>query len=481
MVILSLLFHIPVLYLIGSGMAGSPSLGHVEMMDPAPDAVLDVKGDEPIVVNLRVLARDARADPMGATLSMVDEEGVRTVVAVGALSRDGAYTDVRFVVGRAVGEYEVRLSASGLRPFLSGGYRLDGEFSGAWPSGDGEVGGDFIAPLRVEDIPREPEKMQANIVAEQSVPDEAEAVPEEEAAPLRLRVAETVSDKPSTPIEVIPVPKSAKWVQPIVEQELPMERPDKAAEISDLFDLETSDLDLVVGEKADKMAKELTAKEAREGLLGGWEESLEQTRSTFNGDGPKVKAGNQKAVRTHTKEVWAYIALMHKRIHKQWADEYLIGLDLKHRSPTSPLNDPQLKTVLELELDQSGKITDVQVVNTSGVLEFDAEAIRISWEAGPSEPVPASMLSSQGKSYLHWTYWRDQHQCGTFGVSVFVLEDGVKSQVSVDHSKVEAEEARIGVREGSVAPGIGGPTPQIIDEVIESEQKPRPQSRKRGQ
>src|SRR5690606_13485634 len=112
-------------------------------------------------------------------------------------------------------------------------------------------------------------------------------------------------------------------------------------------------------------------------------------------------------------------------------------------------------------------VTDVQMVNTSGITTFDAEAIRIAWEAGPKEPVPTSMLSPNDRAYLHWSFWRDQRQCGTFGVEVYVLDDqGRRNEIDMDRNKLEAEEARIGVRNqgagqtpanGGVAPVLGAP------------------------
>jgi hypothetical protein len=53
---------------------------------------------------------------------------------------------------------------------------------------------------------------------------------------------------------------------------------------------------------------------------------------------------------------------------------------------------------------------------------FNAEALTVSQKIGNQPDPPPSIVSPDGKVYIHWTYWRDQRQCGTFGARIFRVQ-----------------------------------------------------------
>lgn len=474
----------PLLQLLG--MAGGDEVAvEVVSMSTPPGGELVLGEASTVRVEVRLdLAREAPApNPLGARLYFVGEDGARELVALARVDGDD-HARLIFEAPRREGTFELWLASGGPTPLLGKSsqgahFVLDGEWSAGentLPSGDGEPGGDFVA--RFTTVTREPEPsvVAANLVSEVPDPEpstEGESAESIDAPPEQVVAAESPPEpeppqaqpEPSrraaraTTTPTPPQPEPQLTPPPLVENELPLpDRPhaQREATIADLLQSDAADLDAIIGADADALARALQDERARSGPLAGWEEELARTQGTFNGSGPKVRPGNQQAVATHRKEIFEYIALMHKRIHGAWADTYLINLDLHHRGLTNPLADPNLRTVLELAVSEDGKVADVQIVSSSGIQTYDAEAIRIAWESGPKEPVPETMLSPDGRAYLHWTFHRDQRQCGTFGVEVFILnEDGKRDSIGFDQDKVLAEEERLGLRREQRSAGGG--------------------------
>lgn len=147
---------------------------------------------------------------------------------------------------------------------------------------------------------------------------------------------------------------------------------------------------------------------------------------------PEIKPGNHTAVNAHRSVYAGYIGAMHRRIHRRWAHEFLTMIDTRY--PMShPLQDPTLSTKLEFVIDaESGEFDAVNIVESSGELLFDAEAVDTAWSIGRRPNPPPPIISPNGKVYIHWTFWRDGRQCGVFGVSVLLLQagrDGVTRKV----------------------------------------------------
>jgi TonB family protein len=117
---------------------------------------------------------------------------------------------------------------------------------------------------------------------------------------------------------------------------------------------------------------------------------------------------------------------MHRKIHELWAFGFMAGLDSKPSS--SPLNDPSLVAKLEIVLDGQGNVDRVAMVKSSGMTVYDSAAIDVVYSAAPYPTPPPTILSGDGKVYLHWTFHRNEEACGTAGVDTFILNNGPHSR-----------------------------------------------------
>ncbi|MBQ8037390.1 MAG: energy transducer TonB, partial [Proteobacteria bacterium] len=176
-------------------------------------------------------------------------------------------------------------------------------------------------------------------------------------------------------------------------------------------------------------------------------------------EGPVIGRGQQGNSLSHQKDVAEYLALMHKEIHPLWAHGYLLRLDTIYRQPGSRLNNPDLEAVLEITLDSLGNVIDVRMVRSSGITDYDSEAIHVAWNCSPKLPPPAEMRSANGRSYIHWTFWRDGRQCGVFGVKVFKLNASKKDALDFSLKAVQIHEKRLGLTPSSL-PNSPTPTKQ---------------------
>jgi hypothetical protein len=122
-----------------------------------------------------------------------------------------------------------------------------------------------------------------------------------------------------------------------------------------------------------------------------------------------------------TAAVDAYLASMHRQIHKLWGFGLLEDWDTLKGD--SPLNKPSLTTTLEIVLNGDGTVNRITVPQRSGYLPFDVGAIDVAYMAGPYPPLPPELLSANGKGYIRWPLHRDLRQCSTQYVSFFLLGD----------------------------------------------------------
>lgn len=138
---------------------------------------------------------------------------------------------------------------------------------------------------------------------------------------------------------------------------------------------------------------------------------------------PEIAPGNHTSVNAHPAVYAGYMASLHRKIHDRWANDYLLSIDTSY--PRShPLQNPALHVLLEFViLAETGKFEAVNIVQSSGELLFDAEAVDTAWAIGDKPNPPPQIVSPNGKIYIHWNFWRDGRQCGVFGASVFLLND----------------------------------------------------------
>ncbi len=136
-----------------------------------------------------------------------------------------------------------------------------------------------------------------------------------------------------------------------------------------------------------------------------------------------IKPGNHTSVNAKRSVYASYINRIHRKIHANWGNEYLPRLDNRY-GPGHPLSNADLRATLEIVVDGgSGEVEDVNIVESSGVTSYDAEAVMIAYDTGPHPEAPDEVVSPDGNVYLHWNFWRNQRQCGTFGVSVYKRTD----------------------------------------------------------
>jgi len=172
---------------------------------------------------------------------------------------------------------------------------------------------------------------------------------------------------------------------------------------------------------ADAEAERRLAQKQRSVKQGKFQQRLARTRAALENFIPEVKPGNQTALNTRAAPFAAYIARMHRSIHQLWGFGQLEDWDEK--SGSSPFNNPNLLTTLEMVLNGDGTIDKVTIVRSSGLLDYDVAAIDVAYSAGPYPDPPREIRSANGKIYIHWRFYRDGRQCATSGVDYFILNN----------------------------------------------------------
>lgn len=133
---------------------------------------------------------------------------------------------------------------------------------------------------------------------------------------------------------------------------------------------------------------------------------------------PDVRAGNQTALNAAASPFASYIAAVHRRMHRSFAERFIHNLPV---GASNPFNDMSLRTKLEIVFNGDGSIDRVGIVNTSGLLPFDYGAFNAVMRGQPYPAPPSSILSGNGKVYIHWSFYRNARQCGTFNAEPFIL------------------------------------------------------------
>ena len=175
----------------------------------------------------------------------------------------------------------------------------------------------------------------------------------------------------------------------------------------------------------DAEAAAAVAKAERSKRKGKFAERRERVRSALENFITEVKPGNQTALNTRAAPFAQFITRMHRKIHELWAFGFMTGLDNKPAS--LPLNNPALLAKLEIVLDGQGNVDRVAVVRSSGLTIYDSAAIDVVYSAAPYPTPPPTILSGNGKVYIHWSFHRNEEACGTAGVDYFILNNGPKS------------------------------------------------------
>jgi TonB family protein len=175
---------------------------------------------------------------------------------------------------------------------------------------------------------------------------------------------------------------------------------------------------------ADAEAERRLAQKQRSAKQGKFQQKQARIQAALENFVPEVQPGNQTALNTRAAPFAAYIARMHRSIHQLWGFGQLEEWDEK--STSSPFNNQNLLTTLELVLNGDGTIEKVTVVRGSGYLPYDVAAIDVAYTAGPYPDPPREIRSANGKIYIHWRFYRDGRQCATSGVDYYILNNPPK-------------------------------------------------------
>ena len=184
------------------------------------------------------------------------------------------------------------------------------------------------------------------------------------------------------------------------------------------FSLSSSEMDAAFGKDLDGPRRD--ASEQKSKKKGVWDDARARYQSPLENMVPEIQPGNQTALGSRKHPFAAYIAQMHRPIHKGWAWGFLEGLDA--RGANHPLNDQSLRTVVEIVLNRDGTIDKLTTVKYSGNSVFDAAARENVFASGPFPNPPDSIVSPDGKIYVHWAFNRNNRACGTFQATPFIRD-----------------------------------------------------------
>ncbi|WP_428269356.1 hypothetical protein [Haliangium sp.] len=221
------------------------------------------------------------------------------------------------------------------------------------------------------------------------------------------------------------------------------------------------DYERIVG--TDKVEEEIAlGKKRMSRRRGRWERKMEVMRSALENFTPEVRTGNQTALKTRAAPFAVYIARMHRRIHPLWGFGFLE--DLNDKPANHPMNNWDLATKLEIVINGDGTVHKINIVTHSGLLEFDVAAIDTIMTAAPYEPPPEKIRSPDGRAYMHWGFFRNYRQCGTFNAQPFILDQApAESDGAMDDSELvrrvprRGRDARSAAAEMPVGRSVGTP------------------------
>jgi TonB family protein len=134
-----------------------------------------------------------------------------------------------------------------------------------------------------------------------------------------------------------------------------------------------------------------------------------------------IKPGQQEVLGAARQKLFHnYIEEIHQAsIHPLFADSFLASLP--SLSSSDPLNNWNLHMVAEFEIFESGQISEIRVVNSSGNMVFDAGAVDSIYRSSPFPKPPKQVLSWNGRVYLRWGFYRNHRKCGVFNVEPYIL------------------------------------------------------------
>lgn len=184
--------------------------------------------------------------------------------------------------------------------------------------------------------------------------------------------------------------------------------------------LSWSDFASIYGEDELQRERDLALAQRQSRIQGrSRQRHWEQFRAAIENYDVRVRPGNQTALNTRADPFARYIAAMHRRIHQRFALSFLThlpdGVDETFRG------NSDMHTNLEIGIDGNGRVEHVSVIGTSGNTLFDLGAFEAVMGAQPFPEPPANIQSPDGLVYMHWAFFRNERQCGTFNARAYIL------------------------------------------------------------
>jgi hypothetical protein len=214
---------------------------------------------------------------------------------------------------------------------------------------------------------------------------------------------------------------------------------------------------------ADELEREREAyvRERRSRAAGSnREQNWRDFRAAIENYVPGVRTGNQTALNAAASPFAAYLAEVHRRIHRQFADRFLPSLPVN----LGELADRSLRTKLELIFNADGTMHRVGVIETSGYTPFDYGAFEAVMRGQPYPEAPEAIRSGDGRVYVRWAFYRSERQCGTFNAEPYILPHPPGTERRGPGTLIDRPE------EGGVIPG-GAP---LAPETGEAPRAPSP-------
>ena len=441
-------FHGAVLFILAWTLRPDPLVRVISVVPPY-DQTVELFPAQAIAPVVFLSAGSHDPTPEAAALYRVEPSGERVLLSrahrhpekSSALQFDPVDTD---------GAYEIVVEES----VVSAPFAFDGE-PDSLPSGDGKPGGRFVSAFSVVHKSHEvmtaslydPDKPMANEEpAQKSVESSAPQTvqPPTPPTPPRKSTKRPPKSSPETPKSPI-VQENVSPVPALpTDNTAPAPLTPQSLRVSPL-NLAPS----LLAQSADT-ARQIFEERDTNTFVQAANLAKKRHDAAYNADGPVIGPGQEGNSLSHQKDVAEYLALMHKEIHPLWAHGFLLRLDTIYRRPGDRINNPDLEAVLEITLDSLGKVTDVRMVRSSGITEYDSEAIHVAWNSSPGLPIPGEMRSPNGKAYIHWTFWRDSRQCGVFGVKVFKYEGSRRDSLDFSLKAVQLQEKKLGLTPSSI-------------------------------
>lgn len=180
-----------------------------------------------------------------------------------------------------------------------------------------------------------------------------------------------------------------------------------------------SQFESIYGEEELRHARQARLEERRSRSRGASRQAQwEAFRSAIENYIAEVRPGNQTALDAAASPFATFLSDMHRRIHREFSDRYLASLGL---DASGGVNDPTLRTTLEISINEDGSIHRVGVVATSGNILHDFAAFNSVMRAQPFPSPPDAILSADGRAWLHWSFDRGPRQCFTGNARPFML------------------------------------------------------------